>query len=152
MPLIPASSAAPSKRPYAFKLGTLAQDDHGRWRSEAIWLGRKGGQTRISYGELRFWWQGRELKSNEPSLSFAELAVHCDERYGGDPWYVCNEDGNLWVNPASLTPKPSLTDQVKIAEELTAMLGDLPNVPGGFDGWYQLVSDTRSRGAGPAAP
>lgn len=145
MPLIPAPSAAPSKRPYAFKLDTFAQDRNGRWSVDAVWLGRKSGQTRISYGAFSFWWQGRGVAHTDSELGFADLAAHCDERYGGDPWYVCNEDGNLWVNPSPQTPSPSLQEQISIVEDLTAMLQGLPDVPDGFTGWYHLVDHARAQ-------
>lgn len=139
MPLIPATSAAPSRRPYALDLTTLRQDPHGRWHVEAIWLGRKQSQTRVSYGQFSFWWQGPGPDCRSPELTFDDLAAHCDERYGGEPWYVCDENGNLWVNPSSRAPSPKLEQQLAIAKNLIEALHVLPAVPENYDGWYHLV-------------
>lgn len=139
MPLVQAPSAAPSKRPYAFDLNTLDFDSPRGWTCEAIWLGRKNGATRISYGEFRFWWQFREADSHDPSLSWKTLRAHCDERYGGTPWFIAGEDSSFWASPAANAPDFDLGAQIEVEECLQAMLTGLPDIPAGFEGWYHLV-------------
>ena len=143
MPLNPAPSPAPSKRPYAFDLTTLSWDPTYGWSCEAIWLGRKNGVTRLSYGVVRFWWPFREADCHDAGLDWATLRTHCDERHGGTPWFIAGTDGSFWSSPAAGAPTLPLDEQRQMRSKLLNMLNQLPLVPADFDGWYRLVSATK---------
>lgn len=143
MPLIPAKTLAPSRRPYALVPERLTQDSGSFWRCEAIWLGRKKSVTRLSYGELAFWWQG--VAGADPfdaNNDLDTLKRYADERYGGTPWYVLGEDGSWWVNPAQGTPKPDLDRQQSVKIRLESLMVSISqnDLPDDYDGWYHLVS------------
>lgn len=136
MPIEPLTKFAPSKRPYAIDLstftvetGTLTRADGTtitthRPRIQAIWVGRKNGDTTISLGELGTGGFG--------ATTLTEFLNDFDRRYGG----TCKARWNghdLWA--------PGYTPDAiaETAQRLDAILNALPDLPIGYHGWYTLT-------------
>jgi hypothetical protein len=122
-----------SRRPYAVDLGSLTTQAYARQdgtpyyagRINAVWFRRKQGITAAYIGTL---W---DFQDGEPTADAAQfLALHEDGRHGGD----CDgrwDGSSYWGNVP-------LTVQEQHLAVLRPMLATYPNLPDGYDGWWQF--------------
>ena len=115
---------APSKRPYALDLGSVALDERGKSTVKAVWVTRKDGKTRVSEGFL--WGFGH------PTLD--AFLSDFDARYGGD----CRA---RWDGTTLWAPDYTPEEHAKVATRLNLAWANLPEVPDGFTGWYSIKAE-----------
>lgn len=96
-----------------------------RWTLDAVWFRRRRGVTVACTGQL---WAYRET---EPADAAVALADATDGRHGGD--CMARWDGrSLWI-----LPPQSPSDSGRYMGLLRPMLDAYPDVPEGYDGWWE---------------
>jgi hypothetical protein len=135
MPIVPASSFAPSKKPYAIDLNSFQATNKSYARSDgttypyttasidAVWVGRKNGLTYVTSGHLSTGGSG--------CATLREFLDNFDPRYGG-------QAEARWDGTSMWAPEMAWVDTVAEQARLDIILKNLDAVPPGFDGWYQL--------------
>lgn len=142
MPLIPVTrKLAPSSNPYAFRTAsaeyeTLTRHDGSvidpfRVTYDALWLGRKYGETTVTLGSYTIFAEGRAELSRDDDL--ATLLSKADTRYGGS-WAAKFDGDVLLMEPTHILTIP---EQITLVEQLRGVLDDPENLPPQWDGWYR---------------
>lgn len=121
----------PSKNCYAFNVNSLEVSEmpgcSGNYSFkatiDAIWTKTIKGRTFVSMGTL--------FGTFKEYVNFDKFLENVDMRYGGNP--VAKWDGEyLWA------PETPFKKMIQYSEKLDEMLKVIPDVPLGYEGWYQL--------------
>lgn len=104
-----------------------------KYKIQAIWFRkRSNGRLAAFSGTLS------SLSTNRnggTEWSLEDFIAKFDEaRYGGDPWGCWDGKGAWW----SKTAADDYELQQELLSEYKSMLENYPNIPDGYDGWYQL--------------
>lgn len=128
-----------SKGPYAVDLDSLTAKFYmptrdgepmpgaqGTWRCriDAVWFRRRRGETVACIGYL---W---DFQDTEPADAQAFLAAHDDGRHGGTTLGRWDGSG-FWGDV-------TLEQQQEHLAILQPMLGNYPDVPAGYSGWWKF--------------
>lgn len=135
MALVPATYSK-SKTLYAFDPTeerkkiyppTHTTDTLLQWDIRAIWTKTTKGVTTVAYGWLS---ETFRLASAGNHPTYQDFLAEVDMRYGGTP--EVKWDGT-YVHAPSM-PFATIVERVEMLEEVRLAIPDLPE---GFDGWYQ---------------
>lgn len=135
-----------SRPMYAFKPDTFRGKDYrfgGGRVLDAVWFRRKKGVLNAVMGaySLSVGWgkPGDHLSAPPENTYDAWVALHSDNRYGGEHWSSWDGTALLTTDPPALAP-----DIVQERTEfLSTMLAGFPHPPAGFDGWWTFPREGR---------
>lgn len=138
-----AKRLAPSSNPYAFLFSEVVYEDLERRDGTilspfqavlpAVWLGRKHGETTITYGTYTVFAESSRTEPLSRKDSLEELVSKADTRYGGT-WHQKFDGDVLLMEPGHILP---IAEQIERVNFLRAVLDDPENLPAGWDGWFR---------------
>ena len=123
-----------SKKLFAFK------ENH-----DCITVNKEKGVIYLRYGKYDFSYGGYAGTQKAKKLSFSEKILILDTRYGLSPQFVVTENT---INPGFSLETLNVNEVDKVKEKLDLavekhksfkkMLDQLPKVPEGYLGWYEI--------------